>query len=314
MVRTIAVTSRYSQSGVTPEQQPAAGDTQRFQYTEIHMGVPVRITVSHANQTLVERAVKAGYKAIADLEQVTSDYRPTSELMQLCAKPHGKPYVVSPQLYTILRKALEVAALTKGAFDPTVGPYVQLWRVTRKTGKLPSPKELMSARDRVGYQHVILGDNDSSITLKRPRMQLDLGGIAKGSGIDAISQGIRQFGIRSYLIEAGGDMFANGVKSNGEAWKVQLGRQVVDLMGALSISGDASQYITIGNRRYSHIIDPRTGLGMESPRHVAVRCSRSEDADCIATAACVLGPKSAGILNGLSQRSQIEFLDRSDIP
>jgi thiamine biosynthesis lipoprotein len=263
------------------------------------MGVPVRITVSHANQTLVERAVKAGYKAIADLEQVTSDYRPTSELMQLCAKPHGKPYVVSPQLYTILRKALEVAALTKGAFDPTVGPYVQLWRVTRKTGKLPSPKELMSARNRVGYQHVILGDNDSSITLKRPRMQLDLGGIAKGSGIDAISQGIRQFGIRSYLIEAGGDMFANGVKSNGEAWKVQLGRQVVDLMGALSISGDASQYITIG---------------MESPRHVAVRCSRSEDADCIATAACVLGPKSAGILNGLSQRSQIEFLDRSDIP
>jgi thiamine biosynthesis lipoprotein len=278
------------------------------------MGVPVRITVSYANQALAERAVKAAYKAIADLEQITSDYRPTSELMQLCAKPYGKPYVVSPTLYTILRKALELAAVSKGAFDPTVGPFVQLWRETRKTGKLPSPKVLAYTRDSVGYQHVVLEDNDSSVTLKRPRMRLDLGGIAKGSGIDAISQGIRQFGIRSYLIEAGGDMFANGVKSNGEAWNVQLGRQVVDLMGALSISGDASQYITIGNRRYSHIIDPRTGLGMESPRHVAVRCSRSEDADCIATAACVLGPKSAGILNGLSQRSQIEFLDRSDIP
>jgi thiamine biosynthesis lipoprotein len=296
------------------QQESPGPDAQRFQYTEIHMGVPVRITVSYSNQALVERAVKAGYKAIADLEQITSDYRPTSELMQLCAKPHGHPYAVSPRLYTILRKALDVAAVSKGAFDPTVGPYVQLWRETRKSGKLPSPKDLSSARDSVGFQHVILGDNDSTVTLKRPRMRLDLGGIAKGSGIDAISQGIRQFGIRSYLIEAGGDMFANGVKSNGEAWKVQLGRQVVDLMGALSISGDASQYITIGKRRYSHIIDPRTGLGMESPRHVAVRCSRSEDADCIATAACVLGPKAAGVLNGLYQRCQIEFLDRSDIP
>lgn len=278
------------------------------------MGVPVRITVSYANQALVERAVKVAFQAIADLEQVTSDYRPTSELMQLCAKPYGKPYAVSPQLYTILRKALEVAALTKGAFDPTVGPYVQLWRETKKSGRLPSPSALTAARNKVGYQFVILGDEDSTVTLKRPGMRLDLGGIAKGSGIDAIAQAIRQFGIRSYLIEAGGDMFANGVKSNGEAWKVQLGRQVVDLMGALSVSGDASQYITIGQRRYSHIIDPRTGLGMESPRHVAVRCSRSEDADCIATAACVLGPKSAGILTGLSQRCQIEFLDRSDIP
>lgn len=313
-MRTIAVTSRYSQSGANPQQQAASGDAQRFQYTEIHMGVPVRITVSYANQALVERAVKVAYKAIADLEQVTSDYRPTSELMQLCAKPHGKPYVVSPHLYTILRKALEVAALTKGAFDPTVGPYVQLWRETKKSGKLPSPSALTAARNRVGYQHVVLGDDDSTVTLKRPGMRLDLGGIAKGSGIDAIAQAIRQFGIRSYLIEAGGDMFANGVKENGVAWKVQLGQQVVDLMGALSVSGDASQYIMIGKRRYSHIIDPRTGIGMESPRHVAVRCNRSEDADCIATAACVLGPKSAGILTGLSLRSQIEFLDRSDIP
>ncbi len=278
------------------------------------MGVPVRITVSYSNQALVERAVKAGFKAIADLEQITSDYRPTSELMQLCAKPYGKPHIVSPRLYTILRKALEVAALTKGAFDPTIGPCVQLWRETKKSGKLPSPSALKAARARVGYQHVVLGDEDSSVTLKRPEMLLDLGGIAKGSGIDAIAQGIRQFGIRSYLIEAGGDMFANGVKANGEAWKVQIGRQVVDLMGALSVSGDASQYITIGKRRYSHIIDPRTGLGMESPRHVAVRSSRSEDADCIATAACVLGPKYAGILTGLSQRCQIDFLDRNDIP
>ena len=96
--------------------------------------------------------------------------------------------------------------------------------------------------------------------------------------------------------------------------KVQVGRKVVDLLGALSISGDASQYVTIGNRRYSHIIDPRTGLGMESPRHVAVRSNRSEDADCIATAACVLGPKASGILNASSQRCVIEFLDRSDLP
>lgn len=278
------------------------------------MGVPVRITVSYANQALVERAVKVAYKAIADLEQVTSDYRPTSELMQLCAKPYGKPHEVSPKLYTILRKALELAELSKGAFDPTIGPCVQLWRETKKTGKLPSPSALASARNKVGYQHVVLGDENSTVTLKRPGMRLDLGGIAKGSGIDAIAQTIRQFGIRSYLIEAGGDMFANGIKENGVAWKVQLGNQVVDLLGALSISGDASQYIVIGNRRYSHIIDPRTGIGMESPRHVAVRSNRSEDADCIATAACVLGPKGAGVLTALSPRSQIEFLDRSDIP
>ena len=313
-MRTIAVTSRYSQSGATAQQESPGADAQRFQYTEIHMGVPVRITVSYANQALAERAVKAGYKAIADLEQITSDYRPTSELMQLCAKPYGKPHVVSPTLYTILRKALELAAVSKGAFDPTVGPFVKQWRETRKSGKLPSRQAMMAARKSVGYQHVVLGDDDSSVTLKRPGMLLDLGGIAKGSGIDAISQSIRQFGIRSYLIEAGGDMFANGVKSNGEAWKVQVGRKVVDLLGALSISGDASQYVTIGNRRYSHIIDPRTGLGMESPRHVAVRSNRSEDADCIATAACVLGPTAAGILNASSQRCQIEFLDRSDLP
>ena len=312
-MRTTSFKSMYSTNALERQDIPSFAEPAIVQYTEIHMGVPVRITVSGGLKSSVDGGIRAAFDAFARLEQILSDYRPTSELMLLCSKPAQQPHRVSEQLFTVLRSALTMAVTSKGAFDPTCGPFVHLWRQSSKTLKLPTAQALAHAKASTGFQHLILNDENMSVTLNRPNMKIDLGGIAKGTAVDAAARALRSYHIKSFMIEAGGDIFTNGVKAPGVAWRIQVGTKVVDLLGALSISGDASQHVIIGKRRFSHIIDPRTGLGMESPSHVVVRSGVSEVADATATAACVLGPRKASMLKSSRNFVDIEFIDRADV-
>src|SRR5688500_18130145 len=132
-----------------------AAALQRHEYAQLHMGVQARLIVYAPNADLAATAAKAAYSRIAELEDIASDYRPTSELMRLCAKAGQGPVKVSDELFTLLAHAQDVSR-SDGAFDVTVGPYVQLWRAARKSKQLPSPQALEEARQRVGWQRVKL--------------------------------------------------------------------------------------------------------------------------------------------------------------
>jgi FAD:protein FMN transferase len=266
----------------------------RFKYTQLHMGVQVSITLYAPDQATAERVATAGFKRFAELENVMSDYRPTSEVMRLCAKSGGPPVEVSPDLLKVLERAVKVAGQSDGAFDVTVGPLVQLWRKARQTGQLPSTEVLEKARALVGWRKVRLEKETRSVALLVPGMRLDLGGIAKGYAGDEAIRALKENGVGRAMVEAGGDIVLSGPPPGQKGWRIQVDTtqppKVMQLADcAVSTSGDVNQYVEIAGKRYSHIVDPRTGLGLTSRTAVTVIAQDGLTSDSLTKVVSVLG-------------------------
>ncbi|MGC8667091.1 MAG: FAD:protein FMN transferase [Chthonomonadales bacterium] len=269
----------------------------RFQYTQIHMGVQVRILLYAPDEAAADRAAAAAFRRFEELDQIMSDYRPSSELMRLCAASGGPPIRVSEDLFRILRASVELSRLTGGGFDVTVGPEVALWRRARMMHVLPDAQQIASARKLVGWQNIILDDARKTVRLALPGMKLDLGGIAKGYADDAALVELKRCGIRSALVEAGGDI-ALGDPPPGEAgWRIAIPNaarkgsppELVLHNCGISTSGDTEQYLEIGGKRYSHIVDPHTGMGLTDRIEVTVIAPNATTSDGLSTAISVIG-------------------------
>lgn len=273
-------------------QAALASELQRFEYSEVAMGVKARIVLYAYDETSAQTAAKAAFERIAYLEDVMSDYRPTSELMRLCAQAGGPPVKVSPELFLLLRKSRELSERTGGAFDVTVGPMVKVWRAARKSGEFPSFAPLREARAKVGWRDLILDATAGTVELKTPGMQLDLGGIAKGYACDEALRVLKRHGIRRALVEMGGDIVVGDSPPDRAGWEIEIPGSDEPLIlsnSAISSSGDTEQFVEVGGRRYSHIVDPRTGLGLTNRIAVTVIASDGITSDSLATALNVLG-------------------------
>jgi thiamine biosynthesis lipoprotein len=272
----------------------------RFTYTEYHMGVDARLVVYAPDQPTAEDACAAAFARIAALDSIMSDYRRDSELMRLCdgvaRRAPGPPVRVSRDLFLVLQRAQEVARRSGGAFDVTVGPLVALWRRARKTGVLPDPAALERARRRVGWQKLRLDSGARTARLTMRGMKLDLGGIAKGYAADEAQRVLEQHGVTRALVELGGDMVVTGPPPGTEGWTIRVpnagdDRGPVDLRlahRAISTSGDTEQFVVIGGRRYSHVVDPRTGQALTNRVQVTVVAPDGLTSDPLSTALTVL--------------------------
>jgi thiamine biosynthesis lipoprotein len=265
------------------------------EYTQIHMGLPVRI-VAYADEPKASDAARAAFNRIGVLDRMMSDYRPDSELRRL--EHTADAWVpVSRELFNTIERAREIAQATDGAFDPSVGPLVALWRETRTTGRLPGAKTLGAARSRTGWRKLEL---DSSRRMVRipAGMRLDLGGIAKGYIIQEALRTLRSRGVRRALVEAGGDIVVGDAPPGRAGWDIDtpgadaaFARRAKRLTNAaIATSGPTAQSLEIDGVRYSHVIDPRTGLGVTNPFVARVIAKDASTADALATALTVLGP------------------------
>lgn len=271
-----------------------------FEFTQVHMGLPVRILLHASDEGRAQAAATAAFERIAALDRMMSDYRPDSELRRLeGASRHWTP--VSPDLLEVLTAAISVARATDGAFDPTVGPVVALWRESRKTGKLPPPPALETARALVGWRHVEIDRATGAVRLGKDGMRLDLGGIAKGYILQAALRVMRMKGTGRVLIESGGDIVVGSGPPGLPGWRIeapgadQAFRQRASQLtnAALATSGPGAQFVEIDGTRYSHIVDPRTGLGMTNQVTARVIARDAAVADALATALSVAGPQGA---------------------
>jgi thiamine biosynthesis lipoprotein len=286
----------------------------RFTFTEPHMGTMFKIVLYAPDAPAADRAAKAAFQRIAELDAIMSDYRPSSELMQLCQKAGGAPVRVSEPLFYLLARAQEVSRLSDGAFDVTVGPVVRLWRRSRKSQQLPDSEKLAQARSLVGYQNIRLDEKARTVQLLKPGMRLDLGGIAKGYAADAALGVQAQHGVTRALVAAGGDIAVSGPPPDAEGWTIGIApledpnqkpsRSLLLHDGAVSTSGDAEQYVEINGKRYSHIVDPRTGIGLIGHQSVTVVARHGILADSLTKVVSVLGPERGlpiiDNLNGVS--------------
>lgn len=279
---------------------------ERYEFQRPQMGIPFRIVLYVRGAECATNVAEKVWGRIAELNSILSDYDENSELSRLSqTSGRGERVLLSGDLGIVLEEAERISRVSDGAFDVTVGPYVQLWKRARRQRELPPADRLEAARASVGWQAVKLERTGASTqplaaTLLRSGMRLDLGGIAKGYALDEAAAELTRCGVTRYLVSGGGDMVV-GEPPPGEAgWRVEVGaldvtngppaRRLSLKHTALVTSGDMFQRVEIGGVRYSHIVDPRTGLGLTNHSLVTLIGPHGMTVDALSKLVSVLGP------------------------
>lgn len=258
-----------------------------------------RITLYASNQAEADEAAVAAFQKIEELNNCMSDYDANSELMRLCAQPYGTPVKVSDDLFEILAESQRVARESDGAFDVTVGPYVRLWRAARKKKVLPTEAELAEARKEVGYQKLLLNARGKTVILTVPNMKLDLGGIAKGYAADKALQVLKSKGVTRAMVAASGDIALGDAPPGHAGWAIGIAsidpkdakvtKTVLLKNAGISTSGDTEQFVEIGGKRYSHVVDTQTGLGLTIRIQATIIGPNATITDGLDNTVCALG-------------------------
>ena len=292
-------------SQVAPASAPADSaaaddDLQRYRFEERHMGVAVTIVLYAPDKVAATRASERAYSRLAELDAILSDYQESSELSRLSRSSPTKDFVrVSEDLWNVLVRSQQLAEASNGAFDVTVGPLTRLWRRARREKTMPKPSVLDEALKAVGHRNLELDPQSHGVKLKAPKMQLDLGGIGMGYAIDEMFVVLEANGIERAMIDGSGDIGVSNPPPGRDGWIIGIAplapeqpakRYVVLRNAAITTSGDAYQFVEIGGKRYSHIVDPSTGKGLTDHSSVTVVARDCVTADSYATAVSVLGP------------------------
>ena len=271
----------------------------KYVFEQPEMGSPFIISIHGDDSSAVAAAANAAFRKIDTLNTLFSDYIGSSELSRLSATAGSGKYIsVSPCLMDILQRSLQASRYSNGSFDITVGPVVKIWRKARKEKIFPERDMLQKAMQAVGYKYIHLDSLHRAAWLERPGMQLDLGGIAKGYAAQAALQVIREAGFPAAMVDAGGDLMTGAAPPGRTGWRIgiNLPEEQEELMPkllllqnrAVATSGDVYQYLEFNGRRYSHIVDPKTGLGVTLQRNVTVIARDGATADWLATACSIL--------------------------
>ena len=274
----------------------------RYEYQQPQMGLPFRIVLYARNQTSADAASADAFRRIEQLNDIMTDYDADSELSKLSRTSGQRQEVrVSDDLWRVLQRAQDLARRSGGAFDVTVGPYVNLWRKARREHTMPEPARLAEARPAVGYTHVRLQPKNQTVELLVPGMRLDLGGIAKGYAVDEALKVLSRLGLDRALVTGGGDLAVGGPPPGKKGWRIELApldatnappaRFVLLSHAALATSGDVFQRLEIDRQRYSHIVDPRTGIGLTDHSLVTVIAPDCITADSLTKVVSVFGPE-----------------------
>ena len=271
----------------------------RFEFEKPQMGVPFRIVMYAPSKEAASEAAEAAIARVSQLNDIMSDYDYDSELSRL-GRTSGEKVAVSEELWTILVKSQEFSKASNGAFDITVGPFVQLWRKARRERQLPSAEAIEKARKRIGYTNIVL--KNRAVELKAPDMRLDLGAIGKGFAADEALRVLKARGVKRAFAAASGDMALGEAPPGEKGWKIQLleaqderGQAFLILKNCgLATSGDLFQFVEIDGKRYSHIVNPRTGVGLTDRSLVTVVAKDGTTADALSTTVSVM-PQGEGL-------------------
>ncbi len=263
------------------------------------MGTLVRITLYAPHEFAAREAFRAAFDRIAALDRTLSDYQADSELSRLTSAAVNQPLTVSEDLFTVLAASQALAEATAGAFDVTQGPVVRLWRESRRTQQLPDAAALADARTRSGFDKLRLDAAARTATLAVRGMALDVGAIGKGYAASEAIEVLSSRGIRSALVAVSGDLACSAAPPGRRGWRVgvhTLAASVTEIPAtlemtdaAVSTSGSSEQYVDIGGRRYSHVIDPATGAGLTHDVTVTVIAPDGLVADGLDTAISIVG-------------------------
>ncbi len=272
-----------------------------------------------ADRERAHRALEEAEAALRDVEARMSSWIQGTELSLLNDAPADELVPLSAMTMDVLRLSRRLADQTQGAFDVTCRPVIELWKRAGKSGKLPAREQIDQARQATGWRHFELSDQGAR--KKLAAAGLDLGGVAKGYGIDKAVEAMRRAGIESGLVDVGGDVRTFGLRADGNRWRVGLRDPFhTDRMLAALELGDASvctsgnyfRNVTVEGKRFSHIVDPRTGQPVDFAPSVTVVARDATTADAWATALSVLGKDGLALIGGSGGIEALVFEGQAD--
>ena len=274
-----------------------------FQKPQMGTLFTIRLWTSPSHSEKAKAAVDAAFNEIARLNSICSDYERNSELLLITQNPKDTWLPVSDDFLNILTLSRELSTATDGAFDVTAGPHIRNWRLSKRDRRLPRPATLKDAFSKTGYRKLEIDAKKKAVKFAVEGMRLDLGGIAKGFGADAALAILKKHGFPQAIVAGSGDIVAGdpppghpegwaiGIRSLDMADSKKLTDTVLLAHSAVSTSGDTQQYLEIEGIRYSHIVDPKTGLGLTDRIGVTIMGPNAVTTDSTATAISVMGKK-----------------------
>ncbi|MBO0726130.1 MAG: FAD:protein FMN transferase, partial [Blastocatellia bacterium] len=278
---------------------PYAQKTRSYEESRVSMGCVYTIASYGPDLARLREAAAAALDEVDRIDRLMSNYKKDSELSRVNREAAKGPVKADPELFDFIAESLRYGRESEGAFDITVGPLMKVWGFFRGEGRMPEDAELARARNSVGYQHVILNQMDGTIFFDTAGVELDLGGIAKGYAVDRAVAVLKQYGVTSALVSAGGSTtYALGAPPGDPAWeievqdpverdKIAIRIQLKDL--ALSVSGSYEKFFELNGKRYSHIMDPRTGRPVQGVLSVVVITGDGVSGDALDNVFYVLG-------------------------
>lgn len=270
------------------------------------MGTVGRIQLRCRNQQVGADAIATALEALRRVDRLMSTHRDDSELAAVNRHAATEPVTVSQETYTLLEKSLLYSRMTAGAFDITISPLLQAWKRAEKENRWPSEAELTQARRHVGYRKVFLSEQPQhQVRFSESEVQLNLDAIAKGYAVDVALAAVKQTGVTAALVDIGGEIACFGQDRPQNNWRIgiqdpfasdtdnplsQKPRWILQLRDrAVATSGNYRRYMTIAEKKVSHIVDPCTGVPADKLPSVTVIAPRTIDADALATAVSVMG-------------------------
>lgn len=272
---------------------------QPISQTEIFMGTPISITLyDGGNQKILDKV----FEKIVEIEDLVSINKENTEITKLNESAGVEKVKLSNLSYDILKKGIEYSKLSNGSYDITIGPLVKLWSIGLEGAKVPSKDEINETIGYIDYNNIEINDYTKEAFLTKEGMEVDLGSIAKGYAADEVVKILKQEGIRSSIIDLGGNIYALGSKHSDNNWKVGIQDPFSDrgkVIGAVEVfdktvvtSGIYERFIEEYGVRYHHILNPKTGYPYETDiAGVSIIADNSIDADALSTLTFTKGVK-----------------------
>jgi FAD:protein FMN transferase len=271
---------------------------QIFKKKQNLLGSPFEITVLASDSIKGNQFLELAISEVKRVENLISDWIPTSQISTVNKNAGIAPIKVDNEVFELVERAVRISKLTSGAFDISYASMDRIWKFDGSMKEMPTAEAIKNSVAKVGYQNIILNKNESSIFLKNEGMKLGLGGIGQGYIADKIKALLQENGCSSGLVNVSGDINTWGKQPNGMPWTVgiinPMNKNKVFATfplddSAVETSGSYEKYVTFNGKRYSHIIDPRTGYPASGIISVSVFAKQTELADALATGIFVLG-------------------------
>ena len=282
------------------------------------MGSDFEITVVAKTQLEADKQIAIAIGEISRIEALISSWKPTSQTSNINKNAGVAPVQVSEELFSLIQRALQISNLTDGAFDISYASMDKLWKYDGSMTQMPSKEAIKKSVAKVGYKDIVVDPQNSTVFLKNKGMKIGFGAIGKGYAADKAKKLLISNGVSGGIINASGDINSWGSKPSGSSWQVAITNPLnknkafamLPIKDAVVTSGNYEKYVTFNSRRYSHIIDPRTGYPSQGIISVTVFAPKAELADALATSVFVMGVETG--IDRINQLKAIECIIITD--